>query len=632
MEANLDRERGRIATDVGGTFTDMFYVKNGQAISLKYPSTPDGFEKGVMEALHRSDVDFSSVESFVHGSTVVINALTERKGVKTGLVTTKGFRDVLEIARGNTPDIFNNQYRKPRPFIPRYLRVEVQERVDHAGEVIAPLDEEETRRLTRQLLQDGVRAIAVCFLHSYANPNHERRVVDLIKQIDPSIDVIASHEVCRQWREYERTSTAVLSAYVLPVTHSYLNSLQNSLRDSGLTSTIQIMQSNGGMTTASTASTNPIAMIESGPVAGIQGAADYGRKIGHLNLITLDIGGTTAKCSLIHDGEVRVSTDYYIEKSPITAGYPICTPVVDIVEIGNGGGSVAWLDKANSMHVGPQSAGAVPGPIAYGRGGIQPTTTDAHLLLGRIDRQLLAGGAEPPDISKVTQGFTKLADKLGVEPLDVALGTVRIANANMVNALKLVSVNRGYDPREFVLIAFGGGAGLHASSLAKELEIAKVIIPPHSAVFSAWSMLTLNQRRDEFFTCMRRLDNTAVQWINDTFAAMERDTRRELLADTPNVTDAELSCQHHLDARYAGQEHSVEMVFHPLDDDVAMLENRFHDTHEQEFSFRLDNPIEIVNFHLVVVGPPPQLQTARNGRVRHADLSVTKACHSLCLL
>lgn len=616
MSVDSRSNSGRIATDVGGTFTDVFHVENGRATSVKRRSTPGDFEKGVANALTESGIELKSVDFFAHGSTVVINALTERKGVKTGLITTRGFRDVLEIARGNTPDIFNNYYRKPPPFVPRHLRREVSERIGHRGEVVVPLDQEDLISAARQLVRDGVRAIAVCFLHAYANPAHERQAREIIANTMPDIEMIASHEVCRQWREYERTNTTVLSAYVLPATRAYLDGLQRDLSRAGLKSGMLVMQSNGGLVTAEAAAANPISLVESGPAAGILGAAAYGRKIGERNLITLDIGGTTAKCSLLRNGEATIAREYHIEKTPASAGYPISTPVVDIVEIGNGGGSIAWLDPAGSLHVGPQSAGAEPGPVAYGRGGVQPTTTDAHLLLGRIDPRKLAGGDGPPDLQAVSGAFSALAGPLGVDALDVALGTVRIANANMVNALKLVSVNRGHDPRDFTLIAFGGGAGLHAASLARELEIEKVVIPPHCSVFSAWAMLALEPRQDRIVTSMRRLNAGCLSWIIDTFASMERDARRDFSGNA--AMSGEIVCFCFLDVRYRGQEHSVEVPFDPAEDGVNRLLEKFHAVHEREFSFQLEGPAEVVNFHLAVIsrtvrtGPEPW-NTAKAG-------------------
>lgn len=613
---------GRVATDIGGTFTDLIHVEHGQVTSVKCLSTPERLEQGIANALGTAQIDLAGVGFFAHGSTVVINALTERKGVKTGLITTRGFRDVLEIARGNTPDIFNSYYRKPPPFVPRHIREEVIERMDYRGEVVTPLNEDDVARAVQRLALEGVRAIAICFLHAYANPAHEKRALQVISNAAPDVYVIASHEVCRQWREYERTNTTVLSAYVLPATRKYLSRLQANLSESGLQSSPLIMQSNGGLVGVVTAAADPISLVESGPVAGVLGAAAYGRQIGEYDLLTLDIGGTTAKCSLIREGEARITTEYYIEKTPRSAGYPISTPVVDIVEIGNGGGSIAWLDKAGSLNVGPRSAGADPGPVAYGRGGVHPTTTDAHLLLGRIDPGRLAGGDHTPNLVSVREAFAALAGPLGAAPLDVALGAVRIANANMVNALKLVSVNRGHDPRDLSLVAFGGGAGLHAASLAQDLEIPRVVIPPYNSVFSAWAMTMIDRRRDHVITELRVLDSGCWGWIMDTFADVEQGAKQELARD--GVMGGEVECRYFLDLRYCGQEHTVKVPVDRAADDVTRLLERFHSTHEREFAFRLAHPVEIVNFHLASVVRNPNSTPTPQKPNHNPNASVAK--------
>src|SRR5699024_7321150 len=377
-------EHMRVATDIGGTFTDLVYVdEEGQIGIDKGHTTPPNFEQGVIDVIQKSGIDKEAISTFIHGTTVIINALTERKGAKTALITTKGFRDVLEIARGNRPDLFNIRYEKPEPFIERYLRKEVTERVNYKGDVLEPLNKEEIKDIIDYFKKEKVEAIAVVYLHSYVNPSHEKETVKLIKELWPEVSVSASHEVTKEWREYERTNTAALNSYVQPIATSYVNRLDGKLNDFSMGKKF-IMQSNGGTTTYEEAKKVPINMVESGPVAGIYGAAVLGELIGEDNIIAFDIGGTTAKCSLIEKGEVKVSTDYYIERNDRTAGYPIKAPVVDIVEIGNGGGSIAWMDEAGSLKVGPQSAGAVPGPVAYGQGGTEPTTTDANLLTGRL--------------------------------------------------------------------------------------------------------------------------------------------------------------------------------------------------------------------------------------------------------
>lgn len=373
----------RVATDIGGTFTDLVAVgKGGEVYLAKSHTTPPSFEEGVIHVIEKSGVDPRGVEAFIHGTTTIINALTERKGAKTALLTTKGFRDVLEIARCNRPDLFNLVFAKPRPFIPRYLRREVAERVAFDGSVLTPLCERDVEEAVAFFKAEGVEAVAVCYINSYANDAHERQTVALVKKLWPEVFVTSSIEVTKEWREYERTSTVALNSYVMPVAASYLNHLESRLDEIGCAGERYIMQSNGGTTTFAQARRTPINMVESGPVAGVFGAAILGQAVGEKNIIAFDVGGTTAKCSLIDDGEVKVTTEYRIERTDSYAGYPIMAPVVDIVEIGNGGGSIAWIDEAGSLKVGPQSAGALPGPVAYGKGGTEPTTTDACLLTG----------------------------------------------------------------------------------------------------------------------------------------------------------------------------------------------------------------------------------------------------------
>ncbi|MCY1401710.1 Acetophenone carboxylase gamma subunit [compost metagenome] len=592
----------RVATDIGGTFTDLVYLQDGVVRAVKADTTPPNFEQGLLNAVAKSGVAYADIAFFAHGSTVVINTLTERKGVKTALITTRGFRDVLEIARGNTPDIFNPYYRKPPPFVPRELRLEVTERLNYRGEVVTPLALDELPALLDHLRGAGVEAIAICLLHAYRNPEHEQRLADAIGELWPEVAVIASHQVSRGWREYERSNSAVLSAYVMPATRDYLDNLQHHLALNGLRHAPYIMKSNGGIAPVQSAKADPISLVESGPVGGMLGAQAYGRLIGETELLALDIGGTTAKCSLIHRGQVEISNDYVIEKTPTSAGYPIMTPVVDIVEIGNGGGSIAWVDAAGSLRVGPHSAGSTPGPVAYGRGGKAPTTTDANLVTGRINPQGFAGGEIEPDLAGVEKAFTDLGERLGVSRTMLAHGVLQIANANMVNALKLISVNRGYDPRDFALMAFGGGGALHATALAADLGIPKVIIPPFAGVFSAWGMLMLDVRRDYIQTHLQLLDEAGVAELGDAFAVLQSDAEAEFAGD--GLPRERLRFEWHVDARYLGQEHTVKVALESLEL-PAMLE-RFHERHQQNYTFRLDAPVEVVNLHLVAFGEVPK--------------------------
>lgn len=591
----------RVATDVGGTFTDLVSIgQQGIKIS-KTDTTPPNFEQGVLDALDKAAINPGEIGDFVHGTTVVINALLSRRGVKTGLITTRGFRDVLEIARGNRPDLFNFAFEKPAPFVPRYLRHEITERMDYLGRVVAPIDLSELKTVVSELKSEGVEAVAIAFLHSYVNPSHELAAERTLRMLWPDVSIIASHKICGEWREYERTSTAVLSAYVHPIAEKYLSSLSSKMDARGLRSRPLIMRSNGGVATVDGARNDPISMVESGPASGVLGAAALGRQIGEPNLIALDIGGTTAKTALIENGEARITTAYKIEWNRTNPGYPIRTPVVDLVEIGNGGGSIAWIDHGGRLHVGPQSAGSSPGPAAYGRGGADATTTDANLVLGRINPSLFLGGAHEPDFEGVRRAFQKLADELGGSVEEVARGVIRIANANMVNALKLVSLNRGYDPRDFALIAFGGGGAMHAVALAEELMVPKVIIPVNSSVFSAWGMLMCDLRRDFLKTNVSRFSAEHASSIASFFGEIEKEATEISLQE--GMPAKSLRIERFADMRYSGQEHTVKVeIAEGIIDEFAIdsAKDRFHTAHEREYTFRLDSPIEIVNFHVVV--------------------------------
>lgn len=479
----MDGKTVRVATDVGGTFTDLVYFESnpatGQQIirTAKVDTTPPNFAKGVLNVIQKADIALETVDFLAHGTTVVINALTERRGVKTALITTQGFRDILEIARANRPDYFNLKWVKPAPFVARYLRREVPGRLHTDGSEREPLDLSGLVEIIDAFRADGVQAIAICLLHAYANPVHEQAVLKEVQRLWPEVSVVASHQITREWREYERSSTTVLSAYVQPIAARYLDNLETGLREGGYKAPLYIMQSNCGVDSVTHARDIPITMVESGPASGFWAAAELGRLLDEPDLLALDIGGTTAKCSLVRNGQVSIKTDYWIERNRLNAGYPIMVPVVDLVEIGNGGGSIAWVDEFDKLHVGPESAGALPGPVAYGNGGTQVTTTDANLILGRINPNYFCGGELVADMGAVGQAFSALSERLKLPADEVARGIIRIANDNMVNALKLVSLSRGHDPRELTLIAFGGGGAMHAVALAQELGVSSNVSP-----------------------------------------------------------------------------------------------------------------------------------------------------------
>lgn len=593
----------RVATDIGGTFTDLVYVDdNGNFGAAKAHTTPSQFEKGVMDVIEKSGVSPKSIDMFIHGSTVVINALTERKGVKVGLITTKGTRDVLEISRGNRPDLYNFRYQKPEPFVERYLRFEVEERLNYKGEIITPLNEAQLPDILSFFKKEQVDAIAVCYLHSYINPAHEKRTVELIKQLWPEVAVTASHEITKEWREYERTNTTVLNSYVKPIAGAYIDKLSKNLQEHQVNGNTYIMQSNGGATTFEGAKHSPINMVESGPVAGIYGAAILGQILNEKNIIAFDIGGTTAKCSLITNGEVKVSTDYYIERSDDTAGYPLKVPVVDIVEIGNGGGSIAWIDSTGSLKVGPQSAGAMPGPVAYGQGGTDPTTTDANLVAGRLSKKNFDYEV---DMDKVKQAIEeKVSSHYDLTMEEGAMGIIDIANSNMLNALKLISIRKGYDPKDFSMVAFGGGGSMHAAALAQELGVKKVIIPVASAVFSAWGMLMTDLRHDYIQTHIKQLKDIDLPAINKEWETMIAQAYHQFIEE--GMDKDQVVFNRFADMRYIGQEHTVKVPVPNAEwtqETAEEIIERFHQLHEQNYTFKLpEAQTEIVNLHLTGFG------------------------------
>ncbi|MCL4559525.1 MAG: hydantoinase/oxoprolinase family protein [Chloroflexi bacterium] len=612
----------RIATDIGGTFTDLVFLdeETGAIGVTKSSSTPTNFALGVLNTIKKAAVNVKRTTFFVHGSTIIINALTERKGVRVGLITTKGFRDILEIARANRPDLYNMYYTKPKPFVPRYLRLEVEERLNYKGEELINLNEEDVCRAVEKFKAEKVEAIAVCFLHSYINCDHEVRCGEIIERLAPEIPTTLSHQITREWREYERTNTIVLNSYVKPIAEAYLDNLDSNLTGMGMgRTTLHVMQSNGGSATFASGKASPINLVESGPVAGVMGAAYIGELISEPNVIALDIGGTTAKTSLVENGTPKITTEYRIERTRAFPGYPILVPTIDIVEIGAGGGSIAWIDRAGALRVGPVSAGADPGPACYGWGGDKPTVTDANVLAGRINPKYFLGGEILLDIKKAEAAMRPIAEAFHISIAGAAMGVIRLADANMINALKLVSVRRGYDPRDFVLINFGGGGAMHAGALLRELHPKKVIIPTNPAVFSAWGMLMTDLRRDFIQTWVARIDQVDPAQINDIYLEMEKQALQALEAES--IGRKNIDVIRFADMRYKGQEHTVKV---PLPggefstDNLPEITESFHRLHEQSYTFRLETPVELVNFHVTAFG------RVRKPEIKKLDGPVTK--------
>ncbi len=610
---------GRLASDIGGTFTDLVYFDDarGTLSTAKSLSTPGDLTRGVVDTVELSGITPGDVDFFVHGGTTVINAITERKGAKTALVTTAGFRDILEIQRGNRPDLYNLRFEKERPFVPRLLRFEVRERVDATGAVLVPLALSDLDRVIERCREEGVEAVAIQYLHSYVAPRHEAITAAYLRERLEGVAVTASHEITREWREYERANTAVLNAYVQPIVQTYLGRLENALAGAGIACPYAAMQSNGGTTSFAWAKEHPITLMESGPAAGCNGAAIVGGLCGEPRVIYLDIGGTTAKCTAIEEGRPKVTTEYRLEYSRTSFGYPLRVPVVDIVEIGAGGGSIAWFDKANLLKVGPVSAGADPGPACYGRGGTEPTVTDAKLITGAINPSNFAGGQFDLDESLARTAMDKIARGLGASVEEAASAVIRTVDANMINALKLVSIQRGHDPRDFALVVGGGGGPMHGAPLGRELGVKEIVVPLYPGLFSAWGMLATEPRRDFMQTALQRADAVAAEDVRALFAGLRREAEDYFHTDS-HMASVEIAFETRIDLRYLGQEHTVTVPVDANAPDVAAVLADFHDAHERTYTFRLDDtPVEFVTYRLAASAkvPRPELKPlAPDGR------------------
>jgi N-methylhydantoinase A len=594
----------RIAVDIGGTFTDLVAVDDdGKVSRSKSLTTADDFARGIQDCLRGANIDVGVARFFVHGSTVTINAVLERKGARTGLITTKGFRDVYEIGRGNRPEGYNLFFKRPVPLVPRDLRFEVEERLYATGEVFKPLDEESAKATIGALKATGVESVAVCLLHAYANAAHEQRLGELLRQQFPQAYISLSHEILREFREYERTSTTVLNSYVGPIVSRYLVSLERMLSTGGFRGTFRVMQSNGGVMSAETAKRMPVTMMESGPVAGVIAAARLGQSLDCRHIISFDMGGTTAKSSLIKDFHPEVTSSYYV--GGYVSGQPMMLPVVDIVEVGNGGGSIAWIDPAGGLKVGPQSAGAAPGPACYGQGGTEPTVTDANLITGRIDPEYFLGSGVRLQRDKAVQAVTeKIAKPLDLSLEEAALGILTIANFNMSLSVRAVSVEKGYDPRDCVLVPSGGGGALHAIAIARELSVPRVIIPPMPAHFSALGMLLADLKHDYVQTYVCELAETSGAQIAGAFSLLEK-SAFEILAEE-GARAEEIVVRRFLDMRYRGQEYTLPV---PITEDLRSLVDfseiraRFDQLHQEHYGHSApQEPVMIVNLRLSALG------------------------------
>ena len=639
----------RLGVDIGGTFTDGILINEttGEIRTAKVPSTPSDPSVGFLNivdrilaqdfprergkcpkdkrGLEQRGVPLDSVKYVVHGTTVATNAIIEGNLAKTAFIATDGFRDLLEVQFGIRPTLYDLQFQKLKPLVPRYLCFGVPERLDFKGEVLVPLDEDAMMGVVQKLREEEVESVAVCLLHSYINPEHEKRVGEILAAELPSALCSLSSEVAPEFREYFRASTTVINAAIRPVVSRYLGNIQARVRRSGVTGEMLVMQSNGGVLTFDAAMDRPVFMVESGPAAGVIVASQLGKTLGHENVISFDMGGTTAKAGLIEHGMPRVTKEYEVGGTATTtehgsrgSGYPIRTPVIDLVEIGAGGGSIAWIDSGGILRVGPRSAAADPGPVCYGKGGIEPTITDANLVLGRISPHYFLGGEMRLDVDGARRAIKEMcADPLGMDVDKVALGIVEIANSAMVGALRRVSVQRGYDPREFLLVAFGGAGPVHANRLAAELEMPTVLVPMSPGTTSAMGLLVTDIKHDYSVALIQRIDRLDFRFANAQFQRMRSEGRTALSRE--GVADEDTRFVKQADMRYVGQSYELTIPLREEELDTDQLDEvlaRFHQEHERSYGFNAEGePVEFVALRLSAVGviPKPQLRKARRG-------------------
>jgi N-methylhydantoinase A len=603
-----------LACDIGGTFTDIVVRGNGAVRTLKVSSTPDDYSSAILGAVRELRESFGieprSIEAVVHATTVATNTILEHKGAKTALVTTEGFRDVLEMRRLRIPVMYDLQYDKPPPLVPRRLRFEVAERLGPRGEVKKPLDEAQVAALADRLLAEGVESVAVCLLHSYADAAHERRTGEILRRrLDGSAYVTLSSDILPEIREYERTSTAVVNAYIGPIVRRYVSALSSRLKAAGVDGPLHIMQSNGGTMSAAAAADKPAFLVESGPAAGVIACADIARSAGLGNVISFDMGGTTAKAAIVEDGEPARTTEYEVgaginvsSKLVKGGGYAIKLPFIDISEIGAGGGSIVSVDLAGSIRVGPRSAGAVPGPACYGLGGTEATFTDAAVVLGYLNPQYLVGGKLKIDAARSREAIErKVAKPMNLGLLEAAYGVYSIAVATMTRAVKAVSTYRGRDPRDFGLVAFGGNGPVVAVAIARELEMRRVLIPPAPGVFSAAGLLFSNVEHTRQQSVLRPTRELDARALASAFAALEAGALQGMAEE--GIARSRITLKRFADLRYTGQ--AFELTVPADDAGPAALEAAFHAEHERTYGHSSQgDPVDLINLRVVACAAP----------------------------
>ncbi len=604
----------RLGIDVGGTFTDVVLIddETGNIHYSKTLTTPrelsQGVLTGIQKILHLAGATMQEVEYLVHGTTIGTNALIERKGAKVGLITTEGFRDVLEIARVERPDggLYDMFVDLPDPLVPRYLRLEAHERVGADGSVSRPLDEASVLRAVDTLKAEGVEAIAVSLLFSFRNPAHERRIREICSERCPGVPVTISSDVSPEFREFERTSTTVINAYLLPITQRYIGSLVAQLEEKYGQVDIRIMQASGGAMTTETAKFSAVNMVNSGPAGGALATALFGQLAGENKIIGVDMGGTSFDVSLIVDSQPRVKSEGEFE------GYPVKIPMIDVEGIGAGGGSIAWVDTGGALNVGPQSAGADPGPACYGQGGRLPTVTDANLVLGRLNPGYFLGSEMPLYVDRAREAILRhVAESLNMSTEDAAAGIIRVVNANMVRGISVNSTQKGYDVRDFSLLAFGGAGPLHAVELAEEIGIQRVIIPPFCAVFSAFGAVASDLRHDYAQTVALSQEQASAERLQAAFVELESQARK-LLAEE-NVPPEHTILERAVDLRYVGQSYEltipVKQTGHLRVEDVDQVIADFHSWHQRVYAYGdPTEPVEFISVRLAAIGKVPEVE------------------------
>jgi N-methylhydantoinase A len=610
----------RIGVDIGGTFTDIVFLgDDGTVHTKKVSSSVDNYARAIIDGIGQvfRDVGLSGVDvdEVLHATTVASNAILELKGAKTGLITTKGFRDILEIRNLRMPRLYDIAWQKPPPLVERYLRVVVDERVNVHGHIERALDPADAERAVDSLLAEGIEAIAVCLLNSFANPIHERLLKEIIARRAPDLPCCISFEVLPEIKEYERTSTTVINTYVMPIVARYLAALRQELDHTGIAATLLLMQSNGGLTTAEAAMQTPMHIIESGPAAGVIGAQALARALALPNIITFDMGGTTAKASIVERGEVARSLEYQVgggimmgSRLLTGAGYMLKVPAIDLAEVGAGGGSIVWIDAGGSLQVGPHSAGAAPGPLCYDQGGTEPTITDANVILGYINPRYLVGGALPLNADRARDIFQeKIAKPLGLSLAHAAYGAHQIAASNMIRAIKAVSTERGRDPRAYALFAFGGNGPLFAAGMAEALQMRRIVVPPSPGLFSAFGLLYADVEHHYSRTFRRLLGRVDALELRDAWDQLAREAVAQLTSE--GFGAAQIRLRRSANMHYQGQtfELTVPVPEGPLDARaLARLAEAFGQEHERTYGHRAgpEEPVEIVNIQVVGQGLP----------------------------